>query len=108
MKITDEIHKNNPKVGDYWHEMFSPYHVVVDVNKFYVAVCDSTKRVNNSSWTWDTSKPLKFYTRDEYYNLHKYGTQDGWPCSVVPEGHKWVSEEIGSKNIKKQWFKIIS
>lgn len=44
---------NNPKPGDYWHEMFSPVMVVLSAKPFII--CDAKKDVGDG-WYWDLTK----------------------------------------------------
>lgn len=100
-------HAKNPCVGDYWHEMFVPQRVVVDVTKFAVVTCESTKDVGNDKWTWDLSK-LKSYTRKQFLESGRYGSGDKdfvptddfenikncFIGNVEPKCHKWVKDAV--------------
>lgn len=49
-------HANSPEPGDYWHEMFTPVLVVLDVGERSVVICDKVKAVDEDGWTWDLSQ----------------------------------------------------
>jgi hypothetical protein len=98
MKRQSQEHRIEPKIGDYWHEMFTPILVVVGVTDDAVSVC-KPKSVDHNHWTWDMDK-IERMTRDAFA---KYVTYEGcgttaeslkdkcW-CDVVPEAHPWVIE----------------
>jgi len=60
----------NPKIGDYWHEMFCPYFIIVDIKdkKFTILNCsdggmnrkETNAKVDNrdGTWSFDYSKSM--------------------------------------------------
>ncbi len=81
----NEKHVAEPQPGDYWHECFSPYHVVLAVDGDAVTICDKTLSVGKSQWTFDLSV-IKTVSRSELRALARYGVIDGWIASVVVGG----------------------
>lgn len=76
-------HIENPMPGDYWHEMFAPYHVVLAADDTYVTICDKTIDCGNG-WTFDLSE-TKQITHLEHRNLVTYSTmRDKFVAMVVP------------------------
>lgn len=83
-------HRLEPKVGDFWHEMFVPIMVVLGVSDDAVTICDKVDR-GRETWTWDFSGTRKM-TRSEFAARPLYGGHMGdkcW-CDVVPEAHRWA------------------
>lgn len=84
-----------PKVGDFWHEMFVPIMVVIGVSDDAVTICDKVDR-GHETWTWDFSGIRKI-SRHEFaerplYRSFAHGDHMGdkcW-CDVMPEAHKWA------------------
>jgi hypothetical protein len=74
----------NPEVGDYWHEMFCPYFIIVKKSpvgtrlKYTVLSCygDNNARVDNKDGTWSF----------DYSKSHEVD----WT---------WISEQVRYKNI---------
>ena len=82
----NQKHYDLPEVGDYWHERFSPYFVVLDVdhiNGLYI-ICDERVNLDDRNWTFDTeeSKQVTF----DYFKRVKYDRIEGFVADVVP-GH---------------------
>ena len=102
----DKEHAKNPKVGDYWHDMFSPVAVVVEVSKHSLVICRTTKQMEDETWTWNLEK-LEPVLRKDFEHLFQYGRIDNksftgtadkdhisnkyW-ADVIPTAHKWVKE----------------
>ena len=79
----------NPQVGDYWHEMFSPYFLIVHVNKdkYTILNCMSSyspcakKPVGDTHWTFDVSQSMEVdhaWMADRV----KYSSIDGFVADV--------------------------
>lgn len=86
-------HLNNPKVGDYWHEMLMPVAIVIDVNDDEITICGRIKDTGEGCWTWDQNF-IKIITKKEMREYFSYDTipNKTW-CRCIPEGHKeWVME----------------
>jgi len=110
----------NPKIGDFWHEMFSPYFLVVDVNdeKITVLSCmggpDSFTRKNelnakvdvgNSHWTFDVTKAM-VVDRNWMAKAVKYESIEGF-CADMYNNEKTVKmamewRDWKQKQIRKQ------
>ena len=88
----------NPLPGDYWNEMFCPYFVILAKTKNdTLIVCDKTKPVGTTHWTWDLEKVIEVSM--DYMNRVKYDTIDGFCADVSSSPHRWVVtawEEMGS------------
>ena len=88
-------HYNSPEVGDYWHEMFCPYFIVlaVDDNGYYV-VCEDRKDVGPDHWTFDLTKAK--WVDKSYFDMVKYSTMKGFCADVVtsPKHLAFVDEWI--------------
>lgn len=108
---TNELNQlalENPQPGDYWHEMFSPYFMVVRVNVDEITVLScmggpkSFKRKDelnakienpDGTWSFDYSKSM-VVNRAWMEKAVKYGTIDGFCADVVrSEKYKPVVEE---------------
>lgn len=89
---------SNPLPGDYWNEMFCPYFVVLKKTEHNtLIVCDKTKPVGTTHWTWDLEKVIEVPM--EYMQRVKYGTIDGFCADVSSSPHRWAVaawEELGS------------
>jgi len=79
----------NPKIGDFWHEMFSPYFLVVDVKNDDITVLSCLGGPDS-------------YTRKDEPNAKvdngKYYTFDVTKSMVV--NRKWMSEAVKYKSIE--------
>lgn len=90
---------DNPQPGDYWHERFSPYFLVVYVNKDEITVLSclggpdsrNEKRkhepnamvhVDNNSWSFDLSKSMTV-NRAWLKNAVSYKNIEGFVADVV-------------------------
>lgn len=89
-------HYNLPAVGDYWHEMFCPYFIVLEVlsGTGYYVICEDRKTVDSDHWTFDLSKAK--WVDKSYFNMVKYTTMDGFCADVVvnPKYQVFVEEWI--------------
>jgi len=97
MRISKEInqqHLKDPKLGDYWMEMFSPVAVVVYVDPRYVVTLEKTKNTDKDHWTWDVEAIPILYTRNQWLIRWNYDYINGTWCDVVPERHLWVPEFV--------------
>jgi hypothetical protein len=86
----NEVRISNPQPGDYWHEMFCPYFVVIRVDGDGILVCDKKLDVDADHWSWDLSK-CRYMTKDE---LRKRVTCRSMPDKFVADcslkSHMWV------------------
>ena len=71
-KLLNEKHFNYPEIGDYWHEMFCPYFIVLDIFQDKFWICDIRKEVDKDHWTWDLEKSK--LVDKSYFNRVKYDT----------------------------------
>lgn len=88
----NNLHAKNPTVGDYWEEMFAPACVVIGVTKEAVSLCDKTKSVTDTTWTWDLSQTRQL-SRDEFSRWLRYQSpemSDRTWCNVHPRQHTWA------------------
>jgi hypothetical protein len=106
MKQKSNLHAREPKVGDYWHDMFAPIYCVVDVSQFHVTLLTKTVPVGDDRWTWNTDH-VEIMTRKDFNDKVRYrglrntatkGPLDDqcW-CDVMPE-RDIVFAEIAMKN----------
>ena len=100
-------HAFNPKVGDFWNEMYCACAVVVEVTQQYVVICEKTIAVDDTSLRWDFSN-LTTYNREDFSNLFRYGRigNDNFKasetdeicnkfwCDVFPEWHLKAVEDF--------------
>lgn len=93
-------HRLDPKVGDYWHEMFSGIMVVVGRTEDAVIVCDKKRSTPDGGWFWDTTTTRKF-TLEEFSAYPTYVglsptsiMKDKCWCDVVPESQKGVRDLV--------------
>ena len=87
-------HTDNPQVGDFWHEMFSPYHVVLAVTDTHVIICDKTVPAGSNHYTFDLTE-TKTVTLEEHKNIVTYSTmRDKFVADVVPKSRMmpWIEE----------------
>lgn len=83
----NEEHALEPKIGDYWHEMFVPILSVVDVGPWNVSVLRKTKEVDEEHWTWDVTEVTNM-SRKEFYDFLHYNTKNVkhlCHCDVYPK-----------------------
>lgn len=66
----------NPKPGDYWHERFSPYFIVVLVNEFWIAVLDKKIQTYPNSFEFIEDDP-SIYSRLDFEKQIKYSSAVG-------------------------------
>lgn len=92
-----EIHLNDPKVGDYWHDMYHPVCVVVKVDSGTdtVTICKTKVAVDDDHWTWDLSV-TETMTKDKLKSWLSYSGKAniGYWVDVLPEKHKWVADHV--------------
>jgi hypothetical protein len=81
----NQSHVDNPQVGDLWHEMFSPYHIVLAVTDTDVIICEKTKPTDDYHYTFDLSE-IKTVTLEEHKNIVTYSSmRDKFVADVVPK-----------------------
>lgn len=90
----NRLHEREPKMGDYWHEMFCPFVVVINVLETEVVICESIMPVGPDHWTWDLSKIRKVPIAEFSQMLHykSEAMKDKFIYDVVPEAHSFVRE----------------
>jgi len=101
MNHTDQYNRNqqalnNPAIGDYWHEMFCPYFVVVDVTNDDITVLsclggpnsylrkneiNAKIEIDRDHWGFDYSKSM-VVNRDWIKRTVKYDSIDGFVADV--------------------------
>jgi hypothetical protein len=80
----NESHVAFPQPGDYWHEMFCPYHVVLAFDGTNVIVCEKKVDVDKDHWTFDLSE-TKTYPLDQFRKKVTYGSIAGFVADVMPQ-----------------------
>ena len=90
-KELNERHAKDPKLGDYWHEMFNGICVVIEVDLIHVTICKTKRSVGMNEWTWDLSN-LDIMTHEEFQRWLSYDTRPGYWADVIPEDHLWAVE----------------
>ena len=91
-KARNEDHAKNPRLGDYWHDQFSPAYVVLALEPLHVVVCSRTKDVGDNQWTWDLSKHERM-TYPEFEGHLAYQSIPGYWADCVPSRMRWAAEE---------------
>jgi hypothetical protein len=113
-KLKNHESLDNPKIGDYWHEMFCPYFLVVDVKGKDITVLscmggpNSFNRKNEPNakievkdgWSFDLSKSM-VVNREWMAKAVKYGTIEGFVADVV-NNQKTVSIAIEWRDYKQK------
>jgi hypothetical protein len=80
----NQKHVDQPMVGDFWHEMFSPYHIVLAVTDTHVIICEKTKSVGSTGYTFDLTE-TRTVTHLEHRDIVTYSTmRDKFVADVVP------------------------
>lgn len=111
---------DNPKIGDYWQEMFCPYFLVVDVKDKDITVLsclggpnsfnrkhelNAKIELDKDHWTWDLSKSM-VVDRNWIAKAVKYDSIEGF-CADVVNSEKTTRmamewRDWKQKNIRKQ------
>ncbi|WP_212734618.1 hypothetical protein [Pseudomonas asiatica] len=79
----NELHLRDPKPGDFWHERFCPYHIVLAVTPAGVVIADKTKRDGDSHYTFDLESAREI-THEEHAKAVRYSSGNGFAADVVP------------------------
>ena len=118
---------DNPRIGDYWNEMFCPYFLVVDVKGDDITVLsclggpDSYNRKHEPNakidlkdgWTFDLSKSM-VVNREWMTRAVKYDSIEGFVADVgnsektvaiAMEWRDWKQKDIRKQieKLEKQW-----
>jgi len=127
-KRINEESLHNPRIGDYWQEMFCPYFLVVDVKDKDVTVLsclggpnsfnrkhelDARIELDKDHWTWDLSKSM-VVDRNWIFKAVKYDTGEGFVADVINsektvkmamEWRDWKQKDIRKQiiNLEKQF-----
>ena len=86
---TNEKHAIGPEPGDFWHEMFSPILVVLEVTPDTVVFCRRQEQVGRDRWRWNATLTERL-PRDEFSKLLRYQSQamkHKFYADVIPRGH---------------------
>lgn len=111
--VTALRHARNPKVGDYWNEMFMPVLLVVEVDDKWVKFCEKTKPARNGNgWTWDLTEFVSLPRYKFIQKLQYGGISDDWSgdmsekfwCSVIPEHYPGITELIKKEKAFLAWY----
>jgi hypothetical protein len=100
------LHIEKPMPGDYWHEMFCPYHVVLAADDEYVTICD--KKIDlKDGWTFDLSE-TKQITHLEHRNIVTYTSmRDKFVADVVPNSKLMPAVQEWRDNKREELLKQI-
>ena len=119
---------DNPRPGDYWHERFSPYFVVVNQegDQFRVLSCmggphhylrkdelNARIEIDRDHWAFDYSKSM-LVDREWIQRAVTYGSIDGFVADVVrsektahivTEWRDWYQRDMRRKidELEQQW-----
>ena len=119
---------DNPRPGDYWHERFSPYFVVVNLegDQFRVLSCmggphhylrkdelNARIEIDGNHWAFDYSKSM-LVDREWIRRAVTYGSIDGFVADVVrtektqlivTEWRDWYQRDMRRKidELEQQW-----
>ena len=124
-KLENQESLNNPRIGDYWHEMFCPYFLVVDVKGDDITVLSclggiytrkhelNAKIDTKDGWTFDLSKSM-VVNREWMTKAVKYESIEGFVADVgnsektvkiSMEWRDYKQKQIRNKitELEKQW-----
>ena len=124
-KLTNQENLNNPRIGDYWQEMFCPYFLVVDVKGDDITVLSclggtytrkhelNAKIDTKDGWTFDLSKSM-VVNREWMTKAVKYESIEGFVADVgnsektvkiAMEWRDYKQKQIRNKitELEKQW-----
>ena len=127
-KLQNQQALDNPQPGDYWHERFSPYFVVVnrEGDQFRVLSCMSGPHhylrkdelcarieIDRDHWGFDYSKSM-LVDREWIRRAVTYGSIDGFVADVVrsektalivTEWRDWYQRDMRRKidELEQQW-----
>ncbi|MBF8746878.1 hypothetical protein [Pseudomonas monteilii] len=79
----NELHLRDPKPGDFWHEHFCPYHIVLAVTPVGVVIADKTRPDGDSHYTFDLESAREI-THEEHAKAVRYSSGNGFAADVVP------------------------
>lgn len=72
----------DPQPGDYWHEMFSPFCLVVGRQGETVQIYHERINVDKGYWSWNP-ETLKSISLSEFKKNLSYNTIDGFHSDVI-------------------------
>ena len=124
-KVKNQQSLENPRIGDYWHERFCPYFVVVDVKGDDITVLSclgggytrkdelNAKIDLKDGWTFDFSKSM-VVNREWMTKAVKYESIEGFVADVghsektvgiAMEWRDYKQKQIRNKiiELEKQW-----
>lgn len=124
-KLTNQESLKNPRIGDYWQEMFCPYFLVVDVKGDDITVLSclggtytrkhelNAKIDTKDGWTFDLSKSM-VVNREWMTKAVKYESIEGFVADVgnsektvkiAMEWRDYKQKQIRNKitELEKQW-----
>ena len=79
----NELHLRDPKPGDFWHERFCPYHIVLAVTPSGVVIADKTRPDGDSHYTFDLESAREI-THEEHAKAVRYSSGNGFAADVIP------------------------
>lgn len=121
----------NPQPGDYWHEMFCPYFIIVNIEgeQYRVLSClggpnsfnrknelNAKINVDNDNWAFDYSKSI-LVNHSWLEKTVTYGNVDGFVADVVrsektqrivQEWRNWKQKDLRNQiqSLESEWEKF--
>ena len=90
MKVVSDTHLRDPQPGDYWHEMFSPVCVVLEVLPHCIVLCRKIQALPQDKWTWNLAQ-RETMSRTEFKKWLSYShSVPGTWAQVIPRHHAWA------------------
>jgi hypothetical protein len=97
---------DSPQAGDYWHEMFCPYFIVLKVIGDKLIICDTRKDIDKNHWTWSL-KDWKKVDRSYLKKKVTYKTIDGFCADVVRSSKNYSFVEDFNELTKNVEFSYV-
>jgi len=91
MKRVSQEHAESPMVGDYWHEMFTPIVVILDVRGEWLTICRKRKEVDLQHWEWDLEHEEDIRAH-ELFEWLSYKSIPGYWANVAPQKCKETAD----------------
>ena len=96
-------HLANPQAGDYWHERFSPYFVILHTVGDVVYICKTRISLDDSHWTWNTDvfemQSLAWLKERVCYNSIPGFVADVVPARCLEHAEEWFMKQMGQANL---------
>lgn len=90
MKVVSDTHLRDPQRGDFWHEMFNPVCVVLEVLPYSLILCRKIRALPPDKWTWDLAQ-RESMSREAFKKWLSYVSNvPGTWAHVIPRHHAWA------------------